>query len=378
MSLGKKSLILVLFLLAAFAGTWTPVWPQAPPPKYAYVANFNDNTVSGYLRDATTGALTAVPGSPFATGNGPAAVTVDVTGSCVFVVNFISNNISAYRITPTTGALTQVGGSPFAAGTGPLGISVDVFSELVYVANALSNDVSAYKTLMTTCALTPVSGSPFSDPGVSAPASVVVEQTASFVYVANEFSNNVSGFAITIAGNFGGLTRISGSPWLAGSWPISVVAVPLSTVHFIYVSNDGSNNVSGYSYSLSTGALTPVPGTNPIPAGACPGLATIAPGGRQLYVPNFSDNTISGFNIATTCIPGPCDGAMTPVTGSPFRAGSGPTSVAVEPLGHFAYVTNALANDIFEYDINGTNGALTVSGAPFSAGGFAIFVFFTP
>src|SRR3989442_14933978 len=136
MSLGRKSLISILFLVVAFAGTWTPVSAQAPPPKYAYVANWNDNTVSGYLRDATTGALTQITGSPWPTGNAPAAVTVDQAGKCVFVANFLSNNLSAYKVTAATGALTPATGSPFATGTAPIAVAVDFFSELVYVANA--------------------------------------------------------------------------------------------------------------------------------------------------------------------------------------------------------------------------------------------------
>src|SRR2546427_8247297 len=89
MSLGRKSLIPILFLVVAFAGTWAPVWAQN---KYVYVANWNDNTVSGYQINATTGGLTLIgtfpTGNGAVAGNGPAAVAVDGTGSCVFVANF--------------------------------------------------------------------------------------------------------------------------------------------------------------------------------------------------------------------------------------------------------------------------------------------------
>src|SRR6267378_5635452 len=166
MSLGRKNLIPILFLVVAFAGTWTPVSAQAPPPKYAYVANWTDNTVSGYLRDATTGVLTQITGSPWATGNAPASVAVDQTGNCVFVANFLSNNVSAYKVTPATGVLTQVTGSPYTTGTAPIAVAVDFFSELVYVANAFGGsgnlgNISAFQTSSATCALTAVAGSPF-------------------------------------------------------------------------------------------------------------------------------------------------------------------------------------------------------------------------
>ena len=42
--------------------------------EFAYVANLNSNNVSGYTINPTTGALTAIAGSPFATGGFPASV----------------------------------------------------------------------------------------------------------------------------------------------------------------------------------------------------------------------------------------------------------------------------------------------------------------
>jgi len=43
--------------------------------QFAYVANDADNNVSAYTIDATTGALTLVPDSPFAAGRFPTSVT---------------------------------------------------------------------------------------------------------------------------------------------------------------------------------------------------------------------------------------------------------------------------------------------------------------
>src|SRR2546425_413335 len=190
MSLGRKSLIPILFLVVVFAGTWAPVWAQN---KYAYVANWTDNTVSGYLREATTGALTQITGSPWATGNAPASVAVDQTGTCVFVANFLSNNVSAYKVTPATGVLTQVTSSPYTTGTAPIAVAVDFFNQLVYVANAFGDignlgSISAFQNSSANCTLTAVQGSPFRDTvgPFSTPSSVVVERTGNFVYVTNE------------------------------------------------------------------------------------------------------------------------------------------------------------------------------------------------
>ncbi len=78
-----------------------------PAGTYAYVANYNDATVSVYSIDATTGALAPVTGSPFATGGspmGPFGVTVTSAGTFAYVPNAADLDVSAYSINGTTGA----------------------------------------------------------------------------------------------------------------------------------------------------------------------------------------------------------------------------------------------------------------------------------
>ena len=93
-----------------------------PTGKFAYVANFGDNTVSAYSIGAD-GALTPVPGSPFGAGNYPNSVAVDPTGKFAYVANYDDNTVSAYSI-GANGALTLVSGSPFAAGSGPDSVAI--------------------------------------------------------------------------------------------------------------------------------------------------------------------------------------------------------------------------------------------------------------
>src|SRR5258708_23280296 len=65
----------------------------------------------------SNGALTPVPGSPFATGFQPLSVTVDPTGKFAYVANELDNNVSAYSI-GSNGALTTLPASPFATRRG--------------------------------------------------------------------------------------------------------------------------------------------------------------------------------------------------------------------------------------------------------------------
>jgi DNA-binding beta-propeller fold protein YncE len=93
-----------------------------PTGQFVYVTSFGDGhgNNSGYVFaftiDGATGALTAIPGSPFPAGEGPWSATVDATGRFLYVANAFSlgrSEISAYTIDATTGALAAVPGSSF-------------------------------------------------------------------------------------------------------------------------------------------------------------------------------------------------------------------------------------------------------------------------
>jgi len=141
---------------------------------------------------------------------------------------------------------------------------------------------------------------------------------AQFAYVANQISNNVSGY--TINPRTGTLTAIAGSPFAAGSLPLSVAVAPSG--RFAYVANEGFTNVSGYTINPSTGALTAIAGS-PFAAGFAPFSVAVDPSGRFAYVANVNSGNVSGYTID------PSTGALTAITGSPFPAGAGPVSVAI-------------------------------------------------
>lgn len=74
----------------------------------------------------------------------------------------------------------------------------------------------------------------------------------------------------------------------------------------------------------SDGALAPVSGS-PFATGV-PGVGGVSPSGGRLATANSGDNTVSVFSVAS-------DGALTQVTGSPVTTGNGPSSVAFSPSG---------------------------------------------
>jgi 6-phosphogluconolactonase (cycloisomerase 2 family) len=146
-----------------------------------------------------------------------------------------------------------VSGSPFGAGTGAVSIAIDPVGSFAYVANQTAATITAYSIDLTTGALTP-SGSPLST--ASAPQSITVgPAAANFVYAANVTSSNyVASYAI--ASN-GALT--SQSTAVARSLPVAVAVDPSG--QFVYVANQNSGNVSVFTVDAATGALTEVTGS---------------------------------------------------------------------------------------------------------------------
>ncbi len=315
-------------------------------PRFAYVANSDDNTLSIYTVAGNSGQLRA---DGYAlTGSNPSAVAVASTGKFVYVANQDSNNVSGYSINPGNGTLTVIG-SATAAGTRPQAIALDPAAQFAFVANQGSNDVSAYTVDPNSGTLTAAPGSPF--PAGTAPAAVLVDPSSSYVFVANANDNAVAAFLIdpTTAA----LTPLAGSPFPAGARPSALAVSPGG--QFVFAANQGSNNVSVYALDETTGTLTPVSGS-PFASGTAPVALSVDPTGTFLYVANRGSKDISAFLI------NPATGALSAVPGSPFADTSAPSSIALDPSGQYLYVGNDSANEVAAFNINAASGALTLLG----------------
>jgi len=132
-----------------------------PTSAYLYVANAGDNTVSQFVIDATTGALSG--GSPAPTGGiFPFSVTVDPSGRFVYVANTgsaappaVAGTISQYSIVPGVGTLMPIGTGSVAAGLGVSSVTVDPTGAYAYATNRGESSLSQY-AIGVTGALTPM------------------------------------------------------------------------------------------------------------------------------------------------------------------------------------------------------------------------------
>jgi YVTN family beta-propeller protein len=318
----------------------------------AFVANQTANTISAYIIDTSTGYLTPVTGSPFAsTGVAPIAATVDPNGTYLYVANNSSDTVSVYTINTTTGVLTSNG--LIATGNGPIAIAIDPTDAFMYVANVNDDTVSAY-TLSNGTA-TQISGSPFGGVGHE-PSSLKVDPSGSYLYVTNFTDGTVS--ALAIDSTTGALTSVIGT-YTAGVGAQSLGIDP--TGQFVYAANESAASISGFTITSGTGQLTAVPGS-PLATGSSPEALVADPSGKYLYAANVtSNNTIATYGIT------PSTGALTLL--STAGAGTLPVAVAVDPSGSFVYAVNNTSGSVSVYSVDAATGALTpVTGSPFAAG----------
>ena len=261
-----------------------------------------------------------------------------------------SSNTSTFTI--TTGAVD------------PQSIAVDPAGKFAYVASEgcdFDGYVSMYTINPTTGALASIgpplpSNDEFTD-------SVTVDPFGKFAYVAS--SGDVwdidfgSVLTYTINPTTGALTSttggINGTPEFFNSVtldPSGKFAYAADGGAFPAGSFGGSSSVSMYTINNTSGALTSI---GMIAAGTGPDSLAVDPAGKFAYVTNFGSNDVSMYTIDATT------GAFASI--GTIAAGTGPVSVAVDPAGKFAYVTNSGSNDVSMYTIDATTGALISIGS---------------
>jgi trimeric autotransporter adhesin len=343
---------------------------------FAYAVNIdksgvaNANNLSQYVvgtNVGTNGTLSPLNPPTVATGPNPYSLTTDPTNQFVYVANFTSpgsgpGSISQFSI-GADGSLTPLSTPTIPTGHGPNGIAANPAAPYLYVANYNDSDISQYQImaggLLTAMGIVPAA------PNGNA-ASIVLNPAGTYAYVANYTETgslgSVSQYSVG-TGAPGALLPLNPAIVPTGSQPNDIVVDPSG--RFVYVANSNTNasgnSISQYTIGLN-GQLTPM--TPPtVPTGTEPWSITIDAAGLNAYVPNRNNKqpgTVSHYTIDATT------GALTlavpvaPAT-NPTTAGTGPTSLAIDPSGGFAYVTNrdsGLPSTVSQFSI-AANGDLT-------------------
>jgi 6-phosphogluconolactonase len=353
----KLKVLCLVGLTSAFLWV-TPVTGNAIPSggPFAYVANSNSSSISGYSVNTTTGALTSI--GAFA-GGFTNSLVEDVSGRFLYATVENANQLLAYSIDPSTGALLPLAGSPYTTGDQPNSVKVDPSGRFVYTANEEDRNLSVFSINLSTGALTEITGSPF-PAGSHSPDSLAFDPSGRFVYVTDD---NFSGTSAVLAFS---LNQITGAPAFVGSVASgfesdSVVVDPGG--NNVYVANFDDGTISVYSINQTTGALTPHVAA-PFFIFGTPDEITIDPSGRFLYT--ASDGNGGPSAVAALAID-PTTGDLSGI--GIYPAGIEPSGVTTDAAGTHVYTANESSNDITGLNINSSNGTLTpIAGGPYGAG----------
>lgn len=148
---------------------------------HLYVSDFLNDTVDGFSVNATSGALTAMLGSPFPLGGTPPGAgglsAIVPAGTYLYATDLNAGKVAGFAFDSASGKLTAVPGSPFVANFN--GTSIAMFS-----INGLTG------------ALVPLSPATIACPGGGSPISLALDGSGKFLFVAQQGSVTTAVFKI--------------------------------------------------------------------------------------------------------------------------------------------------------------------------------------
>jgi 6-phosphogluconolactonase (cycloisomerase 2 family) len=326
-------------------------------PQYAYVVNNGSDTISQYSIDAS-GTLSPLSVPTIATGHRPQAIVVDPTRKYVYVPNLLDDTVSQYVI-QSDGSLMPNTPATVATARGPWAVASR--GNWLYVVNSVDNSISQF-LIDSSGALTSLAVAPVGT-GVE-PWHLTLSPNGKFAYVADHGNAPPGGMTIhqyAVDSGTGALTMLNPATVPAPFPYPGGIAVDL-TSSYAYLSNINGNSVSEFAIGTD-GTLTAL---NPasVATDTEPVFLAFDPTGKYAYEANYTidkaspPGTVSQYSVGT-------GGQLTPMPTKSVPAGNGPSWVAFDPFGKYAYVTNigdgTQPGTVSEYSI-GTDGALTLIG----------------
>jgi 6-phosphogluconolactonase (cycloisomerase 2 family) len=356
----------------------------------------NNGGISAFAIDYQSGSLTPLSDSPIPAGDNPVALVASPNSLYLYVVNQNDSNVMVYQI-GTDGKLYNQQ-TVNVSGSTPTAVAIDAAGAFLYVTFKYQlgpNGQQLYSpaspgpggvTIFPITASNGQLGTPSTVLVGNNPVGIVVSRpqinttAASYVYVIDQetqpngspigvalgFSENLTTGALTpVPGTV--ITTPSGGKTVAtgygaGTTPSAIAEDP--SARFVYITDQASNQLYGY-LTASSGALTAMP-NGPFSTGLLPVGVTVDPRGKYLYVANASSSTVGAYAInESTGTPTGSVGSASTTTDT------NPTCVTIDPaLGVYLYTSNSLASDVTALQLNANNGGLTqIQNTPFPTSG---------
>jgi 6-phosphogluconolactonase len=314
-----------------------------------------DGGVSAFSVDYQSGSLLPLADSPIPAGNNPVALVASPNQLSLYVVNQNDSNVMVYSI-GTDGKLYNQQ-TVNVTGSAPTAVAIDAAGAFLYVTFTYQlgpNGQQLYST---------------ASPG---PGGITVFPIKSDGTLGTPVVNTTVGGATTA-------NPLNYFP--VGNKPIGIVTsrpqIGVAPAGFVYVIDQdtlsngtatGNPNgvVLGFSENLTTGVLTPTPGTvittptggktvaTGYGAGTTPSAIAEDPSARFVYITDEATNQLYGYVTGT-------NGELVPMTTGPFTTGQFPVGVTVDPRGLYLYVANFTSSTVSAYAIDQSRGTPTAS-----------------
>lgn len=285
-----------------------------PQNRFLFVGDSATDELHILTIASSTGALSEISISPYATVHEPSAIAVDPSGTHIYVASYGSNSVGGFSVS-STGALTLIAGSPFAtSGTQQAvgDVIINAAGTFVYVqdiANLYTYSVNANSgalTLIQTIA------------GPSAPGGIALDPHGTYLYAVGSGTDSI--LAYSIDASTGLLRPATSSPLVEQSGAYTLSISP--TGQYAYTIENNNDLVS---YALNNGVFTHV-GT--VYAQVYGLKIGIDPSGGFVYVPQACNVCSSGvYNVIHEFLIG-STGTLTKIPGSPVAAGTTPWGIA--------------------------------------------------
>lgn len=357
-----------------------------------YVVGASTNEVLMF-QERGSGAITPLQVTPtIATGSIPVSIVVHPAKEFAYVANnadgfnadgtpaggtitsFIRNKGTGELSVPPLPPNATATPTPAVAGAHPVALSVVPSGQFLLALDQGTQGASQGPSQIFTFSIAPVND-PVS-PGaltsvgtaVSAPVNptlispvtmepvppyMTIAPNGQFLFVVNPSAATISEFLVDSKGN---VTPNGTFP--AGMQPVWAAVNPQG--QFLYVADLNGNQVLGFNIQAGTGALTPIAGS-PFAAGTAPSALAIDSTGSILLAANGGSNNVSSYTITNS-------GALTAVPGSPFTAGITPGFVTFDPTNTFVYVANRGSHDISAFGVVPSGVLKGLLGSPFGVG----------
>lgn len=347
--------LLTAALLAAFSCGGRPAQgpPATNPSVIGYVVNSRGNTVSSFLLDEQTGALTQ--GTTASTGALPVYPAVTPDRRLLFVSNGRDGTISRFLLDGNGGIQTAGPAVPVLSPDGqPFQLAVAPSGRFLF-AGTTANAVEVFGIDTQTGDLHPIPNSPF--PVASKATQLALTHSGQYLYAIGDNADAIYVFTVDLT--TGGLTPLAASPVHTSLDPNSLALDSSDT--YLFVTTYHAEKLLIYRIQAS-GDLRETT-TSGIATGYGPLQTALAPNGKFAFLPALFDNNILGFSFD------PTTAAIAPAPGSPFHDGQTPSSVAVSPKGSIAVVSRINPGHVASYRIDQQTGALSpISGSLSTSG----------